>query len=60
MVGFIDGKVKNIANLEADVSGSVNSNGLGRLYYTGELDENMLLPTENRGPIVDVSVPDEP
>jgi len=52
MVGFINGRVANnsIANPQANVAGSIGTAYLGRLYYTGELDPQINLPTE-RGPI---------
>ena len=44
MVGFIAGKTKNIANYNADVSGSIMAYKIGKLYYTGARVAAMTLP----------------
>ena len=40
MVGYLKGNRRNVINDQADVSGSVNSRKLGRIYSTGEQDIN--------------------
>ena len=54
MVGYENGQRGIIVNSNADVSGSIRTYYLGRLYYTGTIDDNMTLPSR-RGPIVDDS-----
>ena len=44
MVGYLNGNPRMIVNPEANVSGSINARALGKMYYTGELDDNLRLP----------------
>ena len=57
MVGYLGGRRSFIVNGEADVSGIINVNRLGRLYYTGELNESLEDDIRNnirfKGPVVD-------
>ena len=52
MVGYLNGNRAAIVNEEADVSGGVNASFLGRLYYTGQLDNDFGLPSWV-GPVYD-------
>jgi len=51
MVGYQGGRRTNIANADADVSGTINANRLGRLYYTGTKDLD-LSQVRHIGPVV--------
>ena len=52
MVGYLDGWRGHVQNADADVSGTINTRYLGRIYYTGQLDPNTTIP-DAHGPIVD-------
>ncbi|MBN2210984.1 MAG: hypothetical protein JW709_06270 [Sedimentisphaerales bacterium] len=52
LVGYLNGNRNFIVNTDANVSGNINTRYLGRMYYTGELDENLNLP-DWHGPIHD-------
>ena len=52
MVGYLNGQRGQIVNEQADVSGSIQATGLGRIYYTGTMASDMTLPTYY-GPIRD-------
>ncbi len=55
MVGFLDGNRWKIVNENADVSGSVTARTLGRIYYTGTLEEDIVSEsTRISGPLFDV------
>lgn len=56
MVGFLDGNRWKIINENADVSGSVTAKTLGRIYYTGTLEKDVVSPEDTRisGPLYDV------
>ncbi len=46
-VGFIGGKTSNVANANADVSGSVTAGSLGSLLYTGTRNPEMPIPAKH-------------
>jgi len=53
MVGFINGQRNRVANPDANVDGSIIAKTLGRLYYTGDRNQEMAMPARH-GPIVNV------
>jgi hypothetical protein len=55
MVGFNDGNRRDVVNENADVSGSVSTRYLGRIYYTGNLAEDVVSDSMRMtGPLYDV------
>lgn len=52
MVGYLNGMRTAVINNNANVGGTYNAWMLGRIYYTGELDRDISLPTIH-GPLID-------
>ena len=46
VVGCLNGDYRKIVNPEADVSGAISARSLGRMFYTGQLADNMRLPAK--------------
>ncbi|MBN2131964.1 MAG: hypothetical protein JW741_20855, partial [Sedimentisphaerales bacterium] len=53
MIGYENGNRRQIMNLDADVSGTIATRALGRLYYTGSIDDLTLDINRNVGPVHD-------